>query len=254
MLISILSPAKSLDLKSIEYPECSIPHFLSESSKLAKIMKSYSVGDIADLMGISRNLSELNYERFQVWQKEHTQSNSKPCIYTFNGDVYEGLQALSLNPSDIEFANSTLRILSGMYGVLKPLDLIQAYRLEMGIKLKTPSGKNLYDFWQKKVSDYFVKMIKEKKATHFINLASDEYSKSIDFGKFKIPVITPTFKEEKEGKLQFVSFYAKRARGLMTRYILQNKITDPESLKGFDLEGYHFNESGSKGNLLLFTR
>ena len=254
MLLTVLSPAKSLDLKQINCKETTQAQFLNDSNKLAKILQKYSSKDISDLMGISKNLSDLNYERFQTWQLEHHEQNSKACLFAFNGDVYEGLDASSLNATELEFTNNHLRILSGMYGVLRPFDLIQPYRLEMGIKLQTSKGNNLYDFWKKKITKHLLQFIKEAGVSHFIKLSSDEYSKAIDFSQIKIPVITPVFKEEKEGKLQFVSFYAKRARGLMTRYIIQNQLTDPEMLKGFNAEGYHYNEKGSKDDVLLFTR
>lgn len=254
MLLTVLSPAKSLNFSCTNILTPTQAPFYEEASQLVDILQALSSEEIGELMGISRNLSDLNYERFQVWQKEHHETNSKACIFAFNGDVYEGLDATRLSLEDLEFCNQHLRILSGMYGLLKPSDLIQAYRLEMGIKLKNSKGATLYEFWKDKITNALISEIKEAGTTHLIKLSSDEYSKAIDFKRINIPVIVPTFKEEKNGKLQFVSFYAKRARGLMTRYIMQNKIIDPEMLKGFNLEGYHYNERASNEQQMLFTR
>ena len=205
-------------------------------------------------MGISPKLSQLNFERFVNWQLPFNMENAKQAILAFTGDVYTGIDASTLNETELQTAQTDLRILSGLYGVLKPLDLIQAYRLEMGKKLQTPKGKNLYEFWGDKITNEINKTLKEKEDKYLINLASNEYFKSVNKKEVKAEIITPVFKDLKNGQYKVISFFAKKARGLMTRFIIQNQITDPEYLKAFNSDGYVFNPHLSKNQELVFTR
>jgi cytoplasmic iron level regulating protein YaaA (DUF328/UPF0246 family) len=196
----------------------------------------------------------LNYERYQVWSPEFTPENSKPAIFAFNGDVYQGLKAYTLNSSEIEFAQNHVRILSGLFGVLRPLDLIKPYRLEMGIELTVNRKKDLYNFWGDKITNE-IRLAAENSGPRFlINLASAEYFKSIHIKKLGLPVITPEFKDWSGDGYKMVSFFAKRARGMMTRFIVENQLSDPEDLKAFNTEGYNFNPRLSKGETFVFTR
>ena len=253
-MIAIISPAKSLDFESKPVTsEYTTPEFLDEASKLNDRLKKLSAKKLSELMGISLKLAELNVDRNLMWQTPFTPENAKQAALAFNGDVYQGMQAETFSNTDFEIAQKQIRILSGLYGLLKPLDLIQPYRLEMGTKLKYQRNNNLYDFWQKKLT----KALNDELAANgktLINLASNEYSKAIDMKKVDAEIITPSFKEHKNGKYQMVSFFAKKARGLMCRFMVQNKISNPEELKAFDLEGYYFNNDLSKGNSWVFTR
>jgi len=205
-------------------------------------------------MGISPKLAQLNFERFINWQLPFSTDNAKQALLAFKGDVYTGLDAYSLNEDELQTAQNDLRILSGLYGVLKPLDLIQAYRLEMGKKLQTKKGNNLYEFWGDKITKEINKSLIAKNDKYLINLASNEYFKAVVKKKVKAEIITPVFKDFKNGQYKVISFFAKKARGLMTRFIIQNKITDPEHLKAFNSEGYNFNPQLSKNTELVFTR
>ncbi len=253
-MIAIISPAKSLDFQSKPVTsEYTTPEFLDEASKLNDRLKKLSAKKLSELMGISLKLAELNVDRNLMWQTPFTPENAKQAALAFNGDVYQGMQAETFSNTDFEIAQKQIRILSGLYGLLKPLDLIQPYRLEMGTKLKYQRNNNLYDFWQKKLT----KVLNDELAANgktLINLASNEYSKAIDMKKVDAEIITPSFKEHKNGKYQMVSFFAKKARGLMCRFMVQNRISNPEELKAFDLEGYYYNNDLSKGNSWVFTR
>ncbi len=254
-MLILISPAKSLDFEtkstSQNFTEAA---FLNESQALIKLLRRLSTDEIADFMGISPKLAQLNFERFLNWQLPFDMENAKQAILTFKGDVYTGLDAESLSETELQTAQKDLRILSGLYGVLKPLDLIQAYRLEMGKKLQTSKGNNLYEFWGDKITNEINKTLSEKGDQYLINLASNEYFKSVDKKKLKAEIITPIFKDLKNGQYKVISFFAKKARGLMTRFIIQNQITNPEHLKAFDSEGYIFNPNLSKNNELVFTR
>jgi len=205
-------------------------------------------------MGISADLGELNFKRFQEWQLPFTPENSKQAILAFNGDVYQGLNATTLSKENFETAQSKLRILSGLYGVLKPFDLIQPYRLEMGTKLKYFKSKDLYSFWNPLITKKINEAVSHSGNKVLVNLASNEYFKSIDKKKLKAEIVTPDFKELKNGKYAMISFFAKRARGLMTRFIIENNISDPADLLAFDVEGYSFNSRLSKQDNPVFTR
>src|SRR5690606_19099402 len=208
---------------------------------------------IGELMDISDSLAALNYERYRQFQPEHTKENSRPAIYAFAGDVYMGLDAYSIPTKKLDTLQDTLRILSGFYGILRPLDLIQPYRLEMGTSIGIDRKKTLYEVWNKKVTDFLNKEMKQDEL--FINLASNEYFKAVDTTKLKTPVITPVFKDFKNGDLKIISFFAKKARGAMVRYIIDKEVNTIDDLKGFDYEGYAYAENESQNNNeLVFTR
>jgi hypothetical protein len=253
-MLIVISPAKSLDFETKPATEkYSQPSFLKESRQIHKELKKLSPKELSELMSISDKLGELNFERNRKWKTPFTRENAKQAVLAFTGDVYQGMEADSFTEKDFEVAQEKIRILSGLYGVLKPLDLIQPYRLEMGSKFGIDGGNNLYDFWQEKVTKA---ISKELKATGgpLINLASNEYFKAVDTKKIGSEIITPAFKDLKNGKYKMISFYAKKARGLMCRFIVQNRITNPEDLKAFDLDGYYFNNDLSKEKEWVFTR
>lgn len=249
----VLSPAKSLDFESpLPTDKITQPQFLDQSDHLNKILRKKSIKGLSELMNISRNLSELNYDRNQQWQVPFTKKNARPAIYAFKGDVYRALDAYTIPQNNIDRLQNTVRILSGLYGVLKPLDLMQAYRLEMGTKLKVGKNKNLYEFWKKDLTDALNAELKEKEL--FINLASMEYFKAIDTKALKVPVIDVDFKELKNGEYKTIAIYSKLARGLMTRFIIDNNANTIDDIKGFDLENYRFHEKLSEDQKLVFTR
>lgn len=253
-MIVLLSPAKSLDFNPIEGSRTQ-PRFKQQAAELAQVMKTKTQKDLKDLMHISDKLAELNHERFQQFTPSHTKKDSKPSVFAFQGDVYQGLMAETFTKSQLEFAQDHVRILSGLYGLLRPLDVIKPYRLEMGTKLKTSMGKNLYDFWGSSITDLINKDLSGHQHQVVVNLASNEYFKSVQKNDLKGELCNIDFREFRDGKLKFISFSAKKARGFMTQYIVKNKITSPAKLKDFDLEGYRYNEELSEGsNQLMFTR
>jgi uncharacterized protein len=250
-MLILISPAKTLDYSTPTYQDHSLPEFLPETKSLVSILKKKSANEIGNLMGISENLATLNEERFKSFQKEFNFDNSKQALLAFKGDVYTKMEVDHYSPEDFEFAQKHLRILSGLYGLLKPLDLIQPYRLEMGTQLENKKGKNLYEFWDKKIA----KAVNEASGNYpIVNLASQEYFKSVDKRTIKNSIITIHFKEFKNEKYQVIGFFAKQARGLMTDFAIKNRITDPEKLKTFDLEKYEFSENLSKANDWVFVR
>ncbi len=254
-MLIVISPAKSLDFETPSiFPEFTIPELLHESEKLVGRLKTMSPKQLSVLMGISADLGELNFKRYQNWQTPFTPENAKQAIMAFNGDVYQGLNAATLSEEKLELAQTKLRILSGLYGVLKPLDIIQPYRLEMGTKLKYYKSKDLYAFWNPLITKKINEAIVGSGSRVLVNLASVEYFKSIDRKKLKAEIVTPDFKELKNGSFIMVSFFAKRARGLMTRFILENNISNPADLVAFDSEGYAFNSRLSKPGNPMFTR
>ncbi len=254
-MLLVVSPAKKLDFESpavtAKFSEASL---LEHSQLLIDECIKLSPSDIASLMKLSDKLAGLNAARFGQWSTPFTQENAKQAILSFNGDVYTGLDAQTFNDEDFEFAQKHFKILSGLYGLLKPLDLIQAYRLEMGCKLHNSRGNNLYQFWGDIITNELNRTLQENNDNVLINLASTEYFKSVKIPKLKATVITPTFKDWKNGQYKIISFFAKKARGLMARYIIQNKLTKPEEIKQFDLDGYRYEEAMSKGNDWVFTR
>ncbi len=241
----VLSPAKSLDFKS-ELPTSrgTQPVYLDTTAKINRKLSRMSKEDIGELMSISDKLADLNYMRYKDFEETHTKNNSRPAIYAFDGDVYSGLGAYAIPADKLDRLQDSLRILSGMYGILKPLDLIQPYRLEMGTSIGIERKNNLYEVWQKKITNSLNNELKDDEL--FINLASKEYFKAIDTKKLKVPVITPVFKDLKNGKLKIISFFAKKARGAMVRYIIDEDVNSIEELKGFNYEQYRYSESDSK--------
>jgi cytoplasmic iron level regulating protein YaaA (DUF328/UPF0246 family) len=235
----VISPAKSLEFER-EHPNLghSIPEFLAESEKLNKILAKKKPRSLANLMGISNQLAELNWERNQNFSLPFTSENARPAIFTFDGDVYQGLDAYSLSAEKLEKLQDSLRILSGLYGVLRPLDLMQPYRLEMGTPLKIGRKKNLYEFWKAPLTEYLNGILQEGEL--FVNLASNEYFGAIDSKKLKVPIIAPIFKDWKGNDLKVISFFAKKARGSMVRYIIDTGAKTLEEIKTFDLDGYEF--------------
>ena len=250
----VISPAKSLDLTS-ELPTTAFSEsvFLHKASELNKAIKTKKPSDLASLMHISEKLADLNWQRNQDWKLPFTTENARPAVYTFNGDVYSGLDAYTLPGEKINAMQDSLRILSGLYGLLKPLDLMQPYRLEMGTKFGANGTKNLYEFWKESITNQLNKELVENEL--FVNLASNEYFKAIDSKKLKTPIIAPVFKDWKNGKLKVISFYAKKARGSMSRYLIENNIETLEQLKSFAIDGYAFSEEFSiKKNEPVFVR
>lgn len=254
MLITI-SPAKTLDYESpLAIKTFTQPELLSESEQLIDVCRKLSPADISSLMKISDKLAGLNAARFGEWHADFTPENARQAILAFKGDVYTGMQAETFSKQDFAFAQQHLRILSGLYGLLRPLDLMQPYRLEMGTRLKNPRGKDLYEFWGDIITNHLNQAIAAQGDQILVNLASDEYFKSVNIKKLDAVMVKPIFLDEKNGKYKVISFYAKKARGLMSRFIIQNKLTKTEQLADFNLEGYQFDESQSQGNELVFTR
>ena len=254
-MIVTLSPAKTLDFDG----KCltsnhSSPEFISDSKILINRLKKISQDDLCSLMSISEKLAKLNYDRYRSWSLPFDVNNSRQALLAFKGDVYTGFNLESWKASDFNFAQNRLRILSGLYGILKPLDLIQAYRLEMGTALDNKRGKNLYDFWGKKLTNSMNACIKETKSKALVNLASNEYANAIDLKSINAEVITPTFKDYKNGKYKFISFYAKKARGMMADFIIQNKVREPSKLLSFNCGGYYYCPEQSSPNLPVFLR
>ena len=249
----VISPAKSLDfIRSLPTESNSKACFLKEAESLNNILREKSPQDLSELMSISPSLGELNYQRNNSWQLPFNSSNSRQAIYAFNGDVYRGIDAYSIAENKIDLLQDTVRIISGLYGLLKPLDLIQPYRLEMGTKMPVGSNKNLYEFWRRKLTDSITHELKVGEI--FLNLASNEYIKAIDTKVLKTPMITANFKQLKDGNYKTIAIFSKRARGLMTRYIIDNNIDSINGIKGFNSDGYLYTESLSSVNELIFTR
>lgn len=253
-MVILLSPSKTLDFNSVHIKNHTIPAFTQESAILIELLKQLTVKEIEQLMKISPALARLNYQRYHEWIFPFPEGKGKQAILAFKGDVYEGLKADTFTASDLEFSMKHLRILSGLYGVLRPLDLIMPYRLEMGIKLPNEQGKNLYAFWNNKITYELNKLIKENNCSVVINLASAEYYKSVNSRELLAPVITPQFYRKEGDKMKIVGFLAKRARGLMTNFIVKNRITKPADLKLFNVEGYQFMGEYSTSNEWVFLR
>ncbi len=254
-MLLLVSPAKDLDLapltKKITVTQ---PQLLTQSQQLADICKTLTPIDLSGLMHISDKLAGLNAARFAQWQLPFTEQNAKAALFAFNGDVYQGLDAQSLSADDLSFAQQHLRILSGLYGVLRPLDLMQPYRLEMGTKLANPQGKDLYAFWQDKITGVLNQQLAELNSEVVVNLASQEYFKAVKPRLLQGRLITPVFKDFKNGQYKIISFFAKKARGLMARYIIQHRLSQAEQLQHFDLAGYRFSAEQSSSKELVFLR
>ncbi|MGL4725001.1 MAG: peroxide stress protein YaaA [Scandinavium sp.] len=254
-MLILISPAKTLDYQSeLATTRYTHPELLDHSQQLITVARKLSAPQIGKLMSISDKLADLNATRFHDWHPDFTPQNARPAILAFKGDVYTGLQAEEFSEADFDFAQQHLRMLSGLYGVLRPLDLMQPYRLEMGIRLENAKGKDLYQFWGEIITNKLNDALKAQGDDIVINLASDEYFKAVKPKKLQGKIIKPVFLDEKNGKFKVISFYAKKARGLMSRYIIENRLTKMEELKGFDSEGYFFDEAASSDSELVFKR
>ena len=255
MMLTIISPAKKLDYSQLsEARSYTQPLLLEHSEQLLNDLRLLSPNDICSLMGLSDKLGALNYERFQEWQLPFSTDNAKQAILAFKGDVYQGLDAENMSSEELNWAQDNLRILSGLYGLLRPLDLMQPYRLEMGTKFANNRGANLYQFWGDIITKQLNKLLAASPKSALINLASNEYFKSVQPKDLEAEIITPVFMDQKGDKYKIISFFAKRARGLMSAFIIKNKITDPQQLKTFDVDGYRFNAAMSEGNKWVFCR
>jgi cytoplasmic iron level regulating protein YaaA (DUF328/UPF0246 family) len=249
----VISPAKSLNYESpLPTDRHTTPKFLKDSRVIHKVLKKKKPKELMELMDISDKLAELNWQRNKVWKTPFTAQNARPAMYAFAGDVYIGMDAYTLPVEKLDQLQDRLRILSGLYGMLKPLDLMQPYRLEMGTDLTVGGNKNLYAYWKLKLTAALNKELKKNEL--FVNLASNEYFSAVDAKALKVPVITPEFLDLKDGKLKMISFFAKKARGMMVRYIIDTDAKTIDDLKGFNYEGYGFDANLSKANKLVFTR
>ncbi len=254
-MLMLISPAKTLDFETTPVTDkATQPDFLDQSKELIKVLRDLAPQDVSSLMSISDKLGQLNYDRYHQWRTPFTANNAKQAALAFKGDVYTGLNAEQFKAGDFSFAQQHLRILSGLYGLLRPLDLIQPYRLEMGTKLANPRGDNLYQFWGEQLTQAINEQLSTLKHPVVVNLASNEYFKSVQPKQLSAPLVTPVFKDWKNGQYKIISFYAKKARGLMAAYAIHHRIKDAEALKQFDAEGYVYNETLSKGAQWVFTR
>lgn len=252
-MLIVLSPAKSLDLETPPTTKLqTTPDFLDHSAQLIERLRQFSPAEVGSLMDISDALSSLNVARYASWTPDT--SEARQAIMAFNGDVYAGLEARTLSPKQLDYAQSHIRILSGLYGMLRPLDMIHPHRLEMGTRLANPRGKDLYAFWGDAITHALNRTAQEKGASALVNLASEEYFKSVKPRQLAMPVVTPQFEDWKNGKYKIISFYAKRARGLMARYAAVKGIRDPEQLKAFTVDGYAFDQHDSDGKTWVFRR
>jgi len=254
-MLFLLSPAKSLDY---ETPAGDVPHtlplFVKQSTQLIKLLRQQSVQDISELMDLSETLSTLNVKRYKAWRPKFTADNSKQAVLAFDGDVYGGLDAKTLKTKDLAWAQDHVRILSGLYGVLRPLDWMQPYRLEMSTQLANEAGTNLYKFWGAQISEFLNQELASHKTPVVVNLASQEYFKAVDIKALKARVVECVFEEYKNGQYKVISFMAKRARGLMARYAVMHHMTSVKKLEAFDLEGYAFAPTASQADRLVFRR
>ncbi|MET3131403.1 cytoplasmic iron level regulating protein YaaA (DUF328/UPF0246 family) [Oxalobacteraceae bacterium GrIS 1.11] len=252
-MLIVLSPAKSLDLETPPTTKLhSKPDFLEQSAQLIERMRTFTPAEVGSLMGISDALSALNVARYASWSPDLDQA--RQAVMAFNGDVYAGFDARSLKPAQLDYAQAHVRILSGLYGVLRPLDLIHPHRLEMGTRLSTARGKDLYAFWGDSITDALNRAVEERGAKVLLNLASEEYFKSVKPRRLAVPVIAPVFEDWKNGKYKIISFYAKRARGLLARYAAVKGIREPEQLKAFTVDGYAFDRHDSSATSWIFRR
>ncbi len=254
-MLIVISPAKTLDFETpATTKKHTTPDFLEHSQVLLEQLRTLSPADIADLMGVSDKIAVLNYDRFQRWQAPFDTGNAKQAVLAFKGDVYTGLDAADFTTLEFNFAQKHLRILSGLYGMLRPLDLMQAYRLEMGTRLVNQRGNNLYGFWGETITQAVNKQLKKINSGVLVNLASNEYFKVLQTKAINAEIITPVFKDLKAGKYKIISFYAKKARGLMSAYIIKHQLEDVEDIKQFDTGGYRYNSAMSTASEWVFTR
>jgi len=254
-MIIILSPAKTLDFDTeVNYSLESEIEFPQKANEIVSELRNYSKNDLQKLMKVNNDIADLNYQRYLEWEFPFEEHKSKQAVFAFKGHVFQGLKINEFDYDDLKYAQNHLRILSGLYGVLKPLDKILAYRLEMGTKLQIGKNKNLYDFWSKSIKDNLEDSLKGQKSKAIVNLASDEYSKAARLNEMDANIITPVFKDFKNGNYKVISVYAKMARGTMTSFILKNRIDNIEDIKHFDYENYYFNSELSTENEIVFTR
>ena len=254
-MLTVLSPAKTLDYETAPITQsATLPRFMDQSALLVEDARGLDPDAIRALMGVSEQIAHLNHERFMNWQSESNSDNAKQAVLAFKGDVYTGLQAETLSEDDLDFAQTRLRILSGLYGLLRPLDLMQPYRLEMGLKFANQRGKNLYEFWGEQLTDTLNADLVSAKTDVLINLASNEYFKAVKPKLLNADIITPQVKDLKNGQYKMISFFAKKARGVMARYIIDNRITEPEALKSFSEAGYYYSDAQSQGDQWVFLR
>lgn len=253
-MLVVISPAKKLAITGAKPQKKSLPTFINNASQLIQQLRKLSPTDLQKLMKISNDLAELNNQRYLSWSKKHDIKNCKQAMFTFTGEVYSGLKATSFSEKELDYAQQHLRILSGLYGVLKPLDLIHPYRLEMGTKLSIENTTTLYQFWGDTIVNELNKQLKNNKEKILVNLASIEYFKAINQKKLNATVITPVFKDFSNGSYKTIMMYAKKARGLMAAFILRNNLTQPQEITGFDTDGYLFNKEASTANEFVFYR
>lgn len=254
-MLIVISPAKTLDYDTPAKTKVhTTPDYLDQSQLLIDRLRELSALDISELMHVSTKIAELNFDRYESWSTPFTPENSKQAVLAFKGDVYTGLDAETFNSQDFKFAQQHLRMLSGLYGLLRPLDLMEPYRLEMGTKLSNLRGKNLYEFWGNEITDGLNAQLKKIKSPYLINLASNEYFKAVKPKQLNGEIITPAFKEYKGGDYKMIGVYAKKARGTLSRFIIKNQLTNPEDIKDFNEDGYAFNKKLSKDNTWVFTR
>ena len=254
-MLTVISPAKTLDFDTPTVTDTfTQPVHLTQSRKLVRRMRQLSGQELEKLMHVSGNIADLNQQRFKKWKTPFKPENARQAIFAFKGDVYIGLDAYGMTAQNVDFAQDHLRILSGLYGLLRPLDLMQPYRLEMGTRIDTDMGNNLYQFWDGRITKTLNQELNQSGSNSLINLASNEYFKSIKAKLLKADVITPVFKDYNKGSYQVIGFFAKKARGLMTRYLIDNEIDNPADLKDFSAEGYAFNKTMSNSHEWVFTR
>ena len=254
-MLSVISPAKTLDFDTPPTTrKTTQPQFLNRAAELVEDARDLSPDDIRSLMGVSENIARLNHERFMNWGTPFTLENAKQSVLAFKGDVYTGLEAESLSNAQLSFAQKHLCILSGLYGLLRPLDLMQPYRLEMGLKFENRGGRNLYEFWGNEINEALQKQLKKSGSRVLVNLASNEYFKSVKARELDADIVTPVFKDLKGDKYKMISFFAKKARGQMARYIIENELNEPDGMKKFKVDGYKYNRAESTAREMVFTR
>lgn len=254
-MLALISPAKTLDYQStLPTDEHTLPRLLQQSQQLIDVSRKLSASQIASLMSVSEKIANLNVERFRDWDADFDLSNARQAIFAFKGDVYTGLDAYHLDEKDFKFAQKHLRMLSGLYGLLRPLDLMMPYRLEMGTRLENPRGHNLYEFWGDIITNLINEDLEQAGSNVLVNIASDEYYKSVKESKIKAEIIKPVFLDQKNGKYKVISFYAKKARGLMARFMIENQLSSIEDLKSFNTDGYYFDAASSLAGELVFKR
>jgi len=253
-MLSVISPAKTFGQVECATATYTQPVFLKETNKLIRQLKQMTANDIADLMNVSAKIAHLNVERYKQWKRTPTANTAQQALAVFQGDVYRSLDISSMNKKDLEFSQNHLRILSGLYGLLRPLDLIQAYRLEMGTRMKNVGSNNLYQFWGDKITEALNEAFKNKKSAVLVNLASNEYFNAVNPEQLKAKIITPAFKEKRNGNYKVIGISAKRARGAMARYIIKNRLRKVDAIKEFDVDGYLYRKDLSDDKQWVFAR